>query len=208
MEREIRAFKLTELRIDAQGDKPPCIYGYSAVFDQLSEDLGGFREKIAQGAFTKTIQTADVRALFNHDPNYVLGRCKSGTLSLEEDSVGLRIENTPPDTQWARDLLVTMRRGDVDQMSFAFETVRDSWEQDKTTGTVTRTLLECNLMDVSPVTFPAYPKTSAAVRSKLSEFQQPTPAGQAAPPVPDIADAQIRIRGMRRQLELADRSIV
>jgi uncharacterized protein len=159
---ERRAFPLTEIRMIDE-DTTPKITGYAAVFNELSENLGGFREQIAPGAFTRTLQTADVRALWNHDPNFVLGRNKSGTLHLAEDERGLRIEITPPDTQWARDLITSMKRGDVDQMSFGFRTVDDAWEARGKENI--RTLKEVDLFDVSIVTYPAYPQTSVSARS-------------------------------------------
>lgn len=162
MKIERRAFPLTEIRM-VDEDTTPKITGYAAVFNELSKDLGGFREKIAPGAFSKTLQTADVRALWNHDPNFVLGRNKSGTLSLREDERGLRIEITPPDTQWAKDLITSMKRGDIDQMSFGFRTVADEWETQGKENI--RTLKEVELFDVSIVTYPAYPQTTVQARS-------------------------------------------
>jgi hypothetical protein len=166
MENEIerRTFDLAELRLE--GDKKPTIRGYAAVFNKFSEDLGGFREKIAPGAFAGAIQGNDVRALFNHDPNYVLGRTKAKTLRLSEDEKGLVIEIDPPDTQFARDLMVSMQRGDISQMSFGFQTIKDNWKKSQGKD-MERTLLEVRLLDVSPVTFPAYPQTSVAVRDYI-----------------------------------------
>ena len=98
----------------------PTIEGHAAVFDSLSVELWGFFEEIAPGAFADSIEAGDdVRALFNHDPNYVLGRSRNGTLRLAEDEVGLRVEFEPPDTQQARDVVTLIERGDVNQMSFA-----------------------------------------------------------------------------------------
>jgi len=166
-EREVRTFTLDDIEVRSEDDKPK-IKGHAAVFDRLSEDLGGFREKIASGAFAKTIKKSDIRALFNHDPNYVLGRNKAGTLILEEDEKGLAIEVDPPDTSYAKDLMVSINRGDITQMSFAFKTIKDSWEnQDKKESI--RTLEEVDLFDVSPVTYPAYPQTDVKVRSFLEE---------------------------------------
>jgi len=165
--REVRTFTLDDIEVRSEGDKPK-IKGHAAVFDKLSEDLGGFREKIAPGAFTKTIKKSDIRALYNHDPNYVLGRNTAGTLVLEEDEKGLAIEIDPPDTSFARDLMVSIGRRDVTQMSFAFKTIKDSWEnQDKKESI--RTLEEVDLFDVSPVAYPAYPQTDVKVRSFLEE---------------------------------------
>lgn len=162
IERRYIPATLAELR--ESGDDGPSIEGYAALFNVLSEDLGGFREQIAPGAFSSAITTSDIRALFNHDPNYVLGRVAAGTLSVEEDGRGLKMQNTPPDTQWARDLLVSMRRGDVNQMSFGFIVEEDDWE--KKDDIVYRTIKKvAQLFDVSPVTYPAYPDTTVAVRS-------------------------------------------
>lgn len=152
-----------ELR-DGEGEQAGLIVGYPALFNSLSEDLGGFREKIAAGAFKRSLANgADVRALWNHDANYVLGRNKSGTLTLEEDAKGLRMVVDPPDTTWAEDLKKSMKRGDVNQMSFGFWVESDSWEMQG--GQNIRTLEEVDIFDVSIVTYPAYPETSANVRS-------------------------------------------
>ena len=164
-DREERSYKV-EMRVE-DGDESK-ITGHAAVFNKLSVDLMGFREKVAPGAFIESIEKSDIRALWNHNPDYVLGRNKSGTLKLEEDKKGLAIEISPPDTQWARDLMETIKRGDVDQMSFAFQVVKDSWE-DKDKKNPIRTLEEVNLFDVSPVTYPAYPQTDVKVRSFLEE---------------------------------------
>lgn len=179
-EPERRSFTVKELRVQDNGDKPAKITGYAAVFNSLSEPLsdwwaGTFREMIRPGAFKNAIERDDVRALWNHDPNYVLGRNKSGTLSLSEDDVGLKIEITPPDAQWARDLMESMRRGDVDQMSFGFRVVTDAWRMQD--GEDIRELLDVELFDVSVVTYPAYTETSAAVRSKRN--YQPVPVAKS-----------------------------
>jgi HK97 family phage prohead protease len=139
------------------------IRGHAAVFDTLSQDLGGFREKIEPGAFKETLDR-DVRALFNHDPNMVLGRSKSGTLRMEEDKVGLAVEIDPPAS--ADTIVEALTRGDVDQMSFGFRTLEDAWE--KVDGEDIRTLRKVELFDVSVVTFPAYTETdvSIALRSR------------------------------------------
>ncbi|MDD4985637.1 MAG: HK97 family phage prohead protease [Dehalococcoidales bacterium] len=160
---EHRSFSLSEVRVAGEGRQ---IIGHAAVFNKLSEDLGGFKEKIAPGAFANTITNADVRALFNHDPNYVLGRTKSGTLSLIEDSKGLAITIDPPETQWANDLIASVKRGDISQMSFAFRAVRDEWDDDKKV----RTLIEVELFDVSIVTYPAYPQTNVKIRSLIEKI--------------------------------------
>lgn len=140
------------------------ITGYASVFNSLSQNLGGFVEQVAPGAFKKTILEADVRALFNHDPNYVLGRNKAGTLRMVEDGKGLAYEVDLPDTQQARDLAESMRRGDITQSSFGFRVIRDSWGVTADDYPL-RTLEEVALYDVSPVTYPAYTEASSALRS-------------------------------------------
>jgi len=169
---ERRNFPVTELRAITDENGLRRITGYAAVFNSLSENLGGFREKIDPGAFSKTIKTDDVRALRNHNSDYVIGRNKSGTLNLIEDDRGLKIEAIPPDAQWARDLMVSIDRGDIDQMSFGFRTISDRWETQNEEEI--RTLVEVKLYDVSPVTFPAYPDTEVGLRS-LEEWKKATP---------------------------------
>ena len=163
-----RRFFNVELR--AEGDESPKIVGYAAKYDAPSSDLGGFTEVIRKGAFSRAVKEDDVRALFNHDANFILGRTKSGTLSLADDDTGLRIEVDPPDTQWSRDLMESIKRGDVDQMSFAFAAVKDRWTEETNgdTYTVLRELLEVKLYDVSPVTYPAYQDTEVSVRDLIA----------------------------------------
>lgn len=169
-DREVRTFPL-EFRVEKRegengDDEKRVIVGHAAVFNTLSEDLGGFREQIAPGAFLTAIKEDDVRALFNHDPNFVLGRNTSGTLRMSEDSKGLAIEIDAPDTQFARDLLHSMERGDISQMSFGFN-VRPNGSNfaEDDDGQIIRTLTDVRLFDVSPVTYPAYKETDVAVRS-------------------------------------------
>jgi HK97 family phage prohead protease len=164
-DREVRTFGL-QIGVENRADGPPMMVGYAALFDSPSQDLGGFVERIAHGAFTRAIHQDDVRALFNHNPDRILGRNKSGTLRMSEDGTGLRVEIDPPDAQWARDLMSSMARGDIDQMSFGFSVDDDQWE--KRDGKTVRTLKAVSLYDVSPVTYPAYLDTSIALRSMKS----------------------------------------
>lgn len=142
----------------------PRIMGYAAIFNSRSENLGGFVEIIAPGAFDGVLGD-DVRALFNHDPNLILGRTRSGTCSLRVDATGLAYEIDPPDTQTARDLLESLRRGDVDQSSFAFSVKGEGSQEWSNAPVAVRTIKRISrLYDVSPVTYPAYLDTSAAQR--------------------------------------------
>ena len=177
--KEIRMLPIQELRIDDSLNGK--IVGHASVFDSWSETLGGifpFKEIVRKGTFTETIKLDDIRALFNHDPNFVLGRNKAGTLELEEDEIGLRVVITPPDTSWANDLIKNLRRGDISQMSIGFIVLEDIWgTQD---GIDIREIKKVQLFDVSIVTYPAYTQTDVGVRamesykdyrSKLDEAQ-------------------------------------
>lgn len=165
MDKEIRALPVVELRVERDSDSPK-ITGYVVKFNEWSENLGGFREKVAPGAFKKSLRGGDIRSLFNHDPNYVLGRTKNGTLKLREDDTGLKYEATPPDTQQARDVMALIERGDVDGMSFMFRVVSDTWDKlDDSKNPAERTLNEVELVETGPVVFPAYPQSEASVRA-------------------------------------------
>lgn len=181
--REERIVTIEDLEVRAaDGTDPLRIIGHPVVYDRWSEDLGGFREKIMPGAATKTIKESDIRVLFNHDPNFVLGRNKAGTATFEEDAKGVRMVNFPPDTDTIRDLVITpMERKDITQMSFAFSVVNpepmdpqdgvrygDHWEAPKKSGGLwERFVNEFRMYDGSVVTFPAYPTTDVGVRDSL-----------------------------------------
>lgn len=164
-QQEKRMLPMKELRI-SESESGAVIEGHAAVFDSWSETLGGifpFKEKVSRGAFIESVKKDDIRALFNHDPNYVLGRNLAGTLKLEEDEIGLRVKITPPDTSWARDITTSIRRGDISQMSIGFIVEKDEWSTEN--GMDTRDLKKVRLFDVSPVTFPAYSATDVGVRA-------------------------------------------
>jgi HK97 family phage prohead protease len=160
---ERRTFGLKEIRAAEGADGGRELRGYAAVFNSLSEDLGGFKEKIRPGAFERSLGEDDARSVWNHNNDYVLGRVKAGTLELGEDERGLAVVIRPPDTQWARDFVTSIDRGDVDQMSFAFQVVREDWQM--VGGMAVRELIEVRLYEVSPVTFPAYPQTEIGLRA-------------------------------------------
>ncbi len=140
--------------VRAQGDST-VVEGHAAVWNTLSQNLGGFVEQVARGAFTKTIAESDVRALVNHDENLILGRNTAGTLDLAEDNSGLYYRVTLGSRSYERDLAESMERGDVNQSSFAFSVIEDEWGYSSQDFPM-RTLKEVRLFDVSPVTYPAY----------------------------------------------------
>ena len=169
--REIRTLPIMELRIGSQ-EEGNVIEGHAAVFDSWSETLGGifpFKEKVRKGAFAESLEQDDIRALFNHDPNYVLGRNKAGTLQLKEDDNGLFVSIKPPDTSWAKDLRTSIERGDINQMSFGFIVEEDEWRREGDSDI--RELRKVKLFDVSPVTFPAYISTDVGVRA-MESYQE------------------------------------
>ena len=170
--REYR-YLTTQVELRADGDGPRRLVGHAAVFNTDTaigpEDNPYWIERIAPGAFRAAIVSDDVRALFNHDANLVLGRNRAGTLRMQEDSIGLAIDILPPDTQAARDVMTLIERGDVSQMSFGF-TVRTGgqmWEE-MPDGIIRRTIKDVILFDVSPVTFAAFPTTDVALREARS----------------------------------------
>ena len=176
---ERRFIPASEFRVEGFDQKQ--LVGYAAMFNKLSSDLGYFREQIAPGAFTQAILNDDVRALVDHDSSRILGRNTAGTLRLKEDDKGLFTEIDVPDTTVGRDALVSVNRGDISGMSFAFRTIKDSWDygdEDKD-ETPIRTLLEVNLYDVSIVTYPAYPDTTVGVRSLNQWLEQNQPKHNA-----------------------------
>jgi len=203
-ELETRFVKGTELRLTGD-DKDPVLSGYIAVFNQLSEDLGGWKEKIAPGAFAETVKIHDIRALWNHENDLVLGRNTAGTLELSEDETGLAFKNRPPDTSWFRDRVVSLKRKDVTGSSFGFYTDLDekSTEPD---GTRIRILKKVTLVEVSPgVTFPAYrqPKTELACRSVREWLEAEAAKEKAAgQPSPDLVDMDLRSRRLRLQRQV------
>ncbi len=181
------------VEVRAAGDGSAVIEGYAALYNVLSDDLGGFREMLLPGAFADRLQD-DVRALWQHDPLYVFGRTVSGTLTLAEDAVGLRYRVQAPDAQWARDAVASMKRGDVSQSSFAF-TVLDGERWSMTDdGTVVRTIDRvAKLYDVSPVTYAAYPQTSAGVAKRAADLR-----ARAAADVDEAGADDLRARELLR----------
>lgn len=181
------------------------IAGHAAVFNKLSVDMYGFREQIAPGAFTDSL-TGDIRALWQHDSARVLGRTTAGTLTISEDNIGLAFEIDPPDTQDGRDALTLIGRGDIDQMSFGFRVMPDgdSWAEGEG-GTLIRTLKRVSLIEVSPVTWAAYPDTDVSVlRSAPHWVQRALQAKGVDDSSTADGQARARIELMLRELDLLE----
>ncbi len=192
----------SEVRAIREEGKPTKIGGYAAPFNSQSEDLGGFREVIAPGAFGETLAKDDVRGLVDHETRLVIGRMSAGTLKLWEDQRGLGFENLLPATTYANDLLVSLDRGDISGMSFRFylEGPGDErWARYKTQQGEewVRTLLRVRLVEVSPVTFPAYSGSEVGLRS--SDGDGP-PEGLARA----ISAEAARMKSRDRDIRLAE----
>jgi len=178
---DIERRALTGIEVRAKDGGPTKIVGYAAVFNSMSEELFGFREIIMPGAFDRAMREKhDVRALVNHDADQIIGRTKSGTLVLSVDERGLKAEIEPPDTQAARDAVTSIKRGDLDGMSFAFRTLTDAWRTEA--GQEIRELKDLELIDVSVVAFPAYSATTVSARA----LEHVKKAAEPPPPVPGV----------------------
>lgn len=169
-----RSIAYSNLEVRAENDGRTLV-GYAAVWDSPSEPMP-FTEYVRRGAFSKTLNDgADVRLLIDHE-GVPLARTSSGTLALEEDERGLRAEaELDPMNPDAARIISALKRGDLSQMSFAFRTIKDSWNTDRSV----RELREVQLYDVSVVTFPAYEETVAEVRNRQSNLIVPdSPQGK------------------------------
>lgn len=162
---EIRTCDVGDLRVEARG-VARVIRGYAIVFDRLSENLGGFREIIKPEAVDRTLNDGiDLRALVDHESTKLIGRISAGTLRVEKDGHGLRVEIDPPETTFGHDIVESIRRRDTTGMSFSFREVPDSGGWDFKTDPPTRIVEDMLVREVSVVTFPAYPSTEVALRS-------------------------------------------
>lgn len=199
----------------AAGDDGPIGFkGHAAVFDTrtwIGSKRWGFWEEMAPGCFTKTLGEADVRFLINHDPNLILARlahAATDTLALVEDEVGLAVDADMAPTTYGRDLAISLERGDITQMSFAFDMVAYEWSY-LADGTELLRHTEVALWDVSPVTYPAYVQTDAGLRLDLMAAARSAGwdavdvdglAQRLADPTPELLDA---LRSLARGVPLS-----
>lgn len=181
-----------ELRVDDDGVR--TLVGYGAVFDSLSQDLGGFRETITPTAFNRTVsQDRDVLVTFNHDVNHLLGRTGAGTARLGIDEVGVRYEVDLPETASARDVAELAARGDLFGSSFTFSVTDkgDEWSKDED-GNRIRTLNEVRLYELGPVVSPAYLDTTVALRSMEAIADETEEEEDPAESTPSLHDLRLR----------------
>jgi len=206
-------FPEAELTIETRGDGTQVLTGYAAVYNRFSLPLreGGstFREIIMPGAFDKILNRQrgkqDVVALFNHDPNFVLGRTSSGTLELSSDDRGLKYSVVPPDTQTGRDVMHLVRRRDLRGSSFAFlvdEAKGANWTSDDQ-GAV-RQIREVSLLaDVSVVLTPAYPASSVSIAMRSYEAWLAMQSQPEPEPEPEAVAAAVAKRSLVRDAAAA-----
>ena len=172
LERRTGKAQPIELRAGKDGS-PGTLRGYAIVYDSLSQNLGGFVERVAPGAADKSIADGvRVLARYNHSDDYLLGATDSGTVRLLPDEKGIAYEVDLPDTSVGRDLAVLAARGDVRHSSFAFYTIDDEWGYTAQDFPL-RTLRAVQLVDVAPVNTPAYMDTTAAMRSLAAATDLP-----------------------------------
>jgi uncharacterized protein len=182
---EVRSHKAIiekrEFRMENAEYEGNTIRGYAAVYNSDSEWMGGFYEQIARGAFDDVLDN-DTRAYFNHDENLLLGRVSSGTLRIGTDARGLYYEVDLPNTSYANDLVELMKRGDVNQSSFAFLIERDRWEERD--GKTYRIIEKVSrLLDVSPVSQPAYESATSELVTRNNT------------PISEGAEVEVKSRG-------------
>ncbi|OMF35270.1 peptidase U35 [Paenibacillus sp. FSL H8-0548] len=168
--RELPDYKV-EIRESEEGVR--TVEGYAVKWDTLSQKLGywrRFQEQFNKGAFTNSLANFDQRALWSHDTNQVLGRTKNGTLRLTEDEVGLRFEIDLPNSPMGDNAYESIKRGDVDGVSFGFRQKVEEWDE-KDPDNIVRTVKEADLFEISPTGFPAYQDSEVDVRSEKDPYK-------------------------------------
>jgi HK97 family phage prohead protease len=171
-EKEIRqlATEKLEVRAALEGSKR-TIGGYAVKYNTptLMRDRWGdeWLEEISSGAFDKSLQNRNQKSLWNHDTSKPLGSCKSGTLRFNSDITGLNYDVDPPNNSWGNDAYESVSRGDIDGSSFGFICLNDVWSKVQYEGReiYKRSIVEAELFEVSPCTFPAYESSEISCRS-------------------------------------------
>lgn len=169
---ELRAVDGLEVRAEDGGD--PVIAGRGIPYGEWSEDLGGFRERLMPGTFRVSIADDDIRALFNHNADIVLGRKSNGTLRLNESERGVMYEvDVNPDDADALSAVARIKRGDITGNSFGFMIEnREDQEWEERDGMMWRTIKRATLRELGPQTFPAYPTSDVGVRSSRAVLEE------------------------------------
>lgn len=214
--RMTKAGARVEVRAAKEG--PGIVVGHAAVYYDPADEgtrymlWSDVEERVARGAFDRALRDRqDVRALFNHSPDYVLGRTTAGTCRLTSDDVGLRYEADAPDTQAGRDVVTLVRRGDVTGSSFGFAVRKDTVTREVRDGRAyyIRTIEDVDLFDVSPVTFPAYEATDAGARAAIVARAVPADPAAEAERIRAAAGEDPAIAAARRarMIAVAEKSV-
>lgn len=164
---EKRNLTTNNVEIRELEDGKRTLTGYAVKWEMKSVTMGyfkRFKEQFKRGAFTESLTNDDQLALWSHDTSKVLGRTKNGTLRLFEDEIGLRFELDLPSTTLGNDAYETIKRGDVDGVSFGFQMQKQEWDENDVDN-ITRSILKAKLLEISPVAFPAYPDSQVSARS-------------------------------------------
>jgi HK97 family phage prohead protease len=191
---ERRAVAHVELRAD-ENDASRTVVGLASVYGVRANIGGMFTEEIAPGAFTRSLTENDLRALYQHDMSQVIGRQSAGTLRARETARGVEVEIDVPEAR--DDVLEAIRRGDIDGMSIGFRVRGDTWS-DLDTDTPHRLLTDIDLVEVSPVTFPAYVETEIGMRSDANGVALAEEALAAAKATAEAARAAVHRSDLNR----------
>lgn len=200
----------SKLEIRSEQDAMPQIMGYGIVYGQETRIWDDLYEVIHPGAAKEILESnPDIRSAFNHSADKILGRTKSGTLILQEDAHGVRYEVIPPDAQWARDLMASIERGDIDGSSFTFGVnPQDEKITKRNDGTYLREIFRFSVIgEMGPVSYPAYEGTSTSVRSLQDEYDSFSEYLRAQENSVEIAERQRALAVRKRRLELLEKSI-
>lgn len=163
---EQRELMTQEIKIREDENGTRTLTGYAVQWEKKSRVLGyfrKFREQFKKGAFADSLRNDDQRFLWSHDTSKVLGRTKNNTLRLYEDDIGLRFELDLPDTTLGDDTYKSIKRGDVDGVSFGFKKEEDDIHEPDDDMPL-RTVKKAKLLEVSAVAFPAYPDSQVSAR--------------------------------------------
>jgi HK97 family phage prohead protease len=197
MSKELRSLHVKEFRVAKSADGTRTLTGI-VTYNSPSVDLGGFTEILAPGCFAGSL-SGDVLMLRDHEPTLLMGRTKSGTLSLSDSADGLHFSCKLPNTTSATDLAESVDRGDLDATSFGFITMEDKWAA-SADGSVVRTVLEAELLEVSPCSFAAYPANSVSVRSCPQDIQSKLTIPDGVKPE-SIPETRSKVEGCQCECE-------
>jgi HK97 family phage prohead protease len=200
MKREVR-FAGADLRAMKSGGEM-VITGRPAIYNSVSQNLGGFREVLLPGCFDGSLDDPDIYCAFNHDEAQIIGRVSAGTLEVDSDRTGLTMRCTLPNSPLGQNVYESIRRGDVSKMSFGMYVQQDSWDiaSDGSGQFERRSIVKAKIFEVSPVTTPAYTSSSVSARSLFPDGQPTKERVEVSVEVDerDLAHARARLEFSKR----------